>query len=1095
MECPKCHRKIGENETVCPHCHKVIALECPNCHRINHSSVCESCGYIILTKCSKCGKTVHTAQEKCKCGFPTKTSIAYQECETDEFASILIQFSALKNIRRLLGSQELFSKFYFRLKNLLTSQLKGLEGKVIIYNDVFVVNFNKELSFPTSSNKAVRLAIKLANAFSELNSKIIEELGCPLNLNMTITKKTAEELLAKTNFESNVKLLEVKRDDKKFLKGMQIILDQFVWDCVNKDYKTDSLYSVEIDNSAVMFYEILLESYVLPPSEKSSEETIEVQQKTIKKQEKKPVDDIYSFKVFDINAKCKFHKVTADSLLNSLDDNKIISIRSAHDLEIQTSELVDYYESKGFKVIRTVCTEELTYKPWGILEQLARDFWNLATHNSLINTSDDYRKFKAIFDLILFKPRKAATPEDARFAYMEDFGNLLSSMKNCVVLIENFENMDDTSIQTLELFFDRFKTITPTFVFTTESETALHSKIKGLLRTPLYSEFTLTKTSIENLLSDLKQEASDFIQSFYYEKIKENFNGSYLYFINAIRYLTEKNILISFENRLLIKSANSVILPNDLKGLFKARLKTLSKNQEASLILAYSIYLGPRLDFGTLERLGVKDIKKNAEILVKAGFVYIRNKVVYINNYNLVKPAIEDSLKKEVQDYLSKNVLANLGKGLDDTATLMIMGKLAHFKEEYLLLWRNSQLAMSVGDYDAYLKNCLGFLSLIEHIENNIPEEDIENNKKEVFQNILMSLYNYSPEKIYSIENVLLMDAIEENDNDKIVKLSNLMLQGALISSNYTDALTLLHNILTRMQNPILLVDGAVNTKFLLLSLVNIEILFNIGDFAQCVDVAKDLLAVLQPEILEKIKPVSFSTNLFVEHLFETFRLAAFAKLFLMDNDMDDFFNAIKTALGDDLPEKDCIIAIKDFLSGKTYAVSNIEQASAFSKVIYLILQEFTEHKNDYKTFAQNIYQAKLLASDIRQLQLELFCDLLIAYSYANIGIKEKAEAIYKDVLEKSEKSAIFNILTLARYFMARLRISNSEIESALLIINDTLALLQKYNNHSKIIYALFEKLFIDTVKEQGISAVNIDSEEQKLSQLAADGSLAKLIG
>ena len=402
MECPKCHRKIGENETVCPHCHKVIALECPNCHRINHSSVCESCGYIILTKCSKCGKTVHTAQEKCKCGFPTKTSVAYQECETDEFASILIQFSALKNIRRLLGSQELFSKFYFRLKNLLTSQLKGIEGKVIIYNDVFVVNFNKELSFPTSSNKAVRLAIKLANAFSELNSKIIEELGCPLNLNMTITKKTAEELLAKTNFESNVKLLEVKKDDKKFLKGMQIILDQFVWDCVNKDYKTDSLYSVEIDNSAVMFYEILLESYVLPPSEKSSEETIEVQQKTIKKQEKKPVDDIYSFKVFDINAKCKFHKVTADSLLNSLDDNKIISIRSAPDLEIQTSELVDYYESKGFKVIRTVCTEELTYKPWGILEQLARDFWKLSAHNSLINTSDDYRKFKAIFDLILF---------------------------------------------------------------------------------------------------------------------------------------------------------------------------------------------------------------------------------------------------------------------------------------------------------------------------------------------------------------------------------------------------------------------------------------------------------------------------------------------------------------------------------------------------------------------------------------------------------------------------------------------------------------------------------------------------------------------
>lgn len=124
-----------------------------------------------------------------------------------------------------------------------------------------------------------------------------------------------------------------------------------------------------------------------------------------------------------------------------------------------------------------------------------------------------------------------------------------------------------------------------------------------------------------------------------------------------------------------------------------------------------------------------------------------------------------------------------------------------------------------------------------------------------------MSLYNYSPEKIYAIENVLLIDAMNENNDEKIVKLSNLMLQGALIASNYTDALTLLHNILTRMPNPTLVVDGNINTKFLLLSLVNIEILFNIGDFAQCVDVAKDLLGILQPTVIEKLsRPASLRT-------------------------------------------------------------------------------------------------------------------------------------------------------------------------------------------------------------------------------------------
>ena len=39
--------------------------------------------------------------------------------------------------------------------------------------------------------------------------------------------------------------------------------------------------------------------------------------------------------------------------------------------------------------------------------------------------------------------------------------------------------------------------------------------------------------------------------------------------------------------------------------------------------------------------------------------------------------------------------------------------------------------------------------------------------KKEVFNNVLMTLYAYSPAKIYFIENALLMDAINENDNEK----------------------------------------------------------------------------------------------------------------------------------------------------------------------------------------------------------------------------------------------------------------------------------------------------------------------------------------
>ena len=43
-------------------------------------------------------------------------------------------------------------------------------------------------------------------------------------------------------------------------------------------------------------------------------------------------------------------------------------------------------------------------------------------------------------------------------------------------------------------------------------------------------------------------------------------------------------------------------------------------------------------------------------------------------------------------------------------------------------------------------------------------------------------------------------------------------------------------------------------------------------------------------------------------------------------------------------------------------------------------------------------------------------------------------------------------------------------------------------------LYVLFEKLFIDTVKEYDISSINLDSEEQKLALATSDGKLSRLI-
>ena len=1094
MQCPKCHTHIDDNQAVCPKCHKVLLLECPNCHELGDSAVCEKCGYTILVKCSKCSKINHINDEKCKkCGFPVKTSLAYQECENDEFASVTVSFNNLGKIRKLLKSKDLYSKFYFKLQNMLLALTKNFEGKVINYGNEVVLNYNKELSFPTSSNKAVRFSLKVLNAFVGINKNIYENLGTTLGLTLTINKKTSEQLVDKISYESNIKTLAVKKE-KKYLKGLQIVLDEYVRDEVSKDFKTDSLYSIEEQGRNIVFYEIVLDSYVLPPSEDSDEQVMQAvphEAKKIKKADEQ--GDLYSFKVFDINAKCRFENTNAIEIYDRLrsgdfeKNHKIVTIRSDGEYRASTNEIANLYEQKDYRVINVTCTPNMNYEPWGVFRAIFSDYYkfNPLEEKDLAKVPANVLKaFGPIFDLFGEKAVKAMTAEDARYNYMEKCCNFLGTLAKTVIIIDGFENIDDTTIQTLELYFDKYKNIKPNFVFINSKSVAVHSKFKGLLRTPYYTEYTLDKVTINDCVSYFKSDAGDFIKSFYYEKISENFNGSFLYFINAVKYLEESGVLIDFENKLIIKSNKSVVLPSNLDGLYKERMKHIGKDMNLSLILAYSSILNSRLSISVFEQLGVKDVQKHVNKLIESGLGIFRDGFFYLDNYNIVSKVANSSLKKQSEELLVKNILGHLGKSLGDTAIALLMGRIGAFKEEYLTLWKNSQFAIATGDYDAYLKSCLGYLSLVEHIDADIDKESLDENKKDVYDNILTFLYNYSPSKIYFIENVLLMDAIEENDDDKIVKLSNLMLQGALISSNYTDALGLLHNILSRMKNPVIMVDGEVNTKFLLLSLVNIEILYNIGDFRQCVEIAEDILRILNPETIERVKPASFSTNLFVSHIMDTMRLAGFAKLYTMDDDIEEFFGRIKASMDAELPESDCILAVRDFLAGKIYTTENIEEYSAYSKVIFLLLQEFSVENIDYKRFAQNIYQAKLLASDIHQREIELFCDLMIAYAYLRMGIKKKAEAIYKDVLKTAEKDAIFNILALSKYLLSLLRFEEKDYDKSLKMINDALSLIRKYDNQSQILYALCEKQYIELEREKSGNSANLEIEERKLEFL-----------
>lgn len=1057
MECPKCHNIIPDNSTVCPHCNKVLYLVCPNCHTNNHSSVCSKCGYIILEKCAKCGRMVSTGKEKCKCGFSVKSSIACNNCESDEFASVTINFNALKDIRTLFGSQERYTKFLTKLRNLINSQLKNFDGNIILYNSSYVFNFNRELSFATSSFKALRFAVKILNVFSNLNLRIQHELGCSLKLNIVIQKKDAEELLLNKPIKNNVKVLTKKKNQQMYLKDMQIIIDEYVQDCISKEYKTDTLYNIEQNGKSTMYYELILSKYIVPPTlDEATNYDSEVSETENAEQDNNLSNKTKSL---NINTKCHFVQCASNEIpLNIKPDIKILSIRGDRELQYKISDLIKLYEKEGLQAFYISYTEDLNYKPWGFFEKLFKEYFELSSANGLINPNFDEKQFTAVKQFLLGKVSESSSPENNRFKYFEIFNIFLKSLKNKVIIVDGFENIDDTSIQALELYFDKFKKINVKFVFITDTKTAVHSKIKGLLRTKYYTELYLHNNRIASLLSNIKEDASEFIQSEYYEKIKERFNGSKLYFDNALKYLQDKEILVSYDDRLILKTEQQIDLAENYTELIKNRLKLLSKNKEASLILAYSSFLGERLDFSMLCELGIKDIKSNAEILEQTGFTFTKNNIIYINNYNLIRPIIQSTLKNSTEIMLAKKIIAKLGKKLDNTTLITLFGIIGQFKEEYLLLWKNAQLAISTGDYDAYLKNTLGFLSITDKIENNIPPEEIENNKKDVYNNILISLYKYSPAKIYSITDVLLNDAILSDNKERIIKLSNLMLQGALYSSDYKNASYLINKILSETENTALQEDNVINSKMLLLSLVNLEILFNTGEYEKCSNVADEIVKILTPKIIEKIKPISFSTESFTDHIAESLRLAGFAKTF-KNLETENFFNSAKTALGKNIPDTECIIAIQDYISGKKYTPSNIEYATAFSKVIFLILQELSNLNENYKPFAQNIHQAKLLAEEIHQTQIEYICDLLIGYAYTKIDVPQKGYAIFNDISEKSKESGIFMTELLSEYFSAKTELDFGNDENAQEIINTVLEKLAQKQAEDTVFYTLFKNL------------------------------------
>lgn len=1082
MNCPKCKKHVEEGTTVCPHCKKVLTLVCPICGTHNETTTCSNCNYVIVSKCLSCGKLNATEQEKCSCGTSTVLSVVRPITELERFAALTIAIGNINKLSKILGAKSLVTKFLFKLKSLITSF--AIENKAYCFcadEKTFILSFINNGTEYASALNSMKSSIKLLNILCNLNRTLKKELMFSLEIRFSIEQKFPKDFFSIIQDSNKIKLLDLYSDKKNDFKGLQIITDQFIYKLLRKEYELETLYSTERENEVVSYYSLNLEKYIVPASkeEDTPEQKISTPMKVATKREVDYEQELFKKNIEGIKVACKFEQLGAEQALEFLKNmnfssgNRIISLRGDSSRHLPTKTVMEIL-SKEVPCYTIICTETLQFSPWEFFRTLINEIFSQNNQFSLGKENDSL--IKALRELV---PPQFENAEDARQEYKELFILLLKTLPRAVIYIENFDLIDIASMHILEEIFSSIEKTKLSFVITNSRGYALQKQIPGLLKNFHYIEIFLGQMDIISVLNNLL-DSKDFRESFYYKKIFDNAGASFQYCVHAINYLKDCGIIVNFNNKTVLTDSKTVILPFGLEMVINTRLKRMSKDAERSLILAYSYILGPVIEISTLSKLGLY----NPQVLAKLeeeGFIKNNSTKVFVQNFETIKKCFKINLKPEVLKYLASNLLNKVyTESSREYPVISSLEYLEHLPLAFSKLYEFSVITLQFGDYDTYLKICIKLLQMLKMLDKEISAEEISEYQADFYNNLTQLLYRYAPERIYPIAESLLQKAIDDKDDEKIKVLSNMMLQGGLLTSNYTNSTTLLQNIMERTPNCTLQdKKGNINQRVFMLSLVSAEIHFYTGYYAKCNSICESILALLTPENLEQLTPEAFSIEQFASHIETTFTYYILSNLLTGNSEIKELVDNVKNKTGLAMKTLEDINLFNNYLQGVEIDIKNLSE-NIYAKLFKAIIELTT----DYAKFATDIYQFKNQAESENLTPLILLGDLLIGFSYKKIGALNKAEHIFNNVYLKSKQCSLYFITHLAGYFMADLNIEQKEFQSALQIITNSITLIERSESPCLILLYLLKNCFVKIIKEQKFSNIDISTEEGFMNQL-----------
>ena len=1080
MECPKCGNEVKDTDKVCPFCKKILLLECPVCHKLNRTAVCEECGYVIIVKCHNCGTAGPNILGKCrKCGFDTAKSVIMNEAETEEYACLAITFPNLEDLRPALKNKTIFNKFKKKLRQALFGYAKSQDNRAQVFGETYVIKYYKEFSLTSSVKKAVKSAIELLNKIGGISYKLKKSKNVRLHCKMTILKKTFETDNNEFNTGLNIKLIK-DNTVEKYTDGLQLITDQYVNNIISREYTLEMIYSSQVGDELLMFYEFPLEDQIIPIVEEEKVEDTSILKGPNELPKLKIYDDddtlnevLYGNKAIDITTEGQFLSIPAHNIFQTLDEilsqKAFVVLKTTERRDLPTTDLLTFLKSKSKNVMHVVCKDNFRYKPYSLFKSLIARYLHLDEKQKdladravqLLSAID---KDNMLFNLLISKPAPELDPDNAFIFYRNMLREFLVSQSGALIFIDNFDLIDESSLQIIIDYIStlvNLEDLNITFVVTVRSEYSVYKNIPRLLHSPFYKEINVTKGLYSEFLATIPENIEEIQESFYFKKLEERCAGSLTYFKNALQYMKDSNVFVTYEGKLMINSEKTIVFPGTIKELFAKRFKLLPESE--GLVIAYTILLEGHAHISLLQKLNIEKLDEAIKSLLEKGLIIYEDSIVVVQNLRIFKPALYKILSPETKKILASNIVNNL-----DYRNFDLYNQMELNDEKLPRVYECAMTSLYFGDFSSYLNGAKYYFSLLD--EMGIRDGEAVERKNELYSILVNHLNRYPSTKVYTISKSILANATKNNDDQTIVNVSNLVLDSALSGNDYVLAQQCIQNILTRILNPKLVGEGQDFTpQFVLYSCIYAKITFHLSKYSQCITICDKIISTITPEFLGIMVDNGVDKEEFMSYVMETLVFSALSRILVCDNSLDKFFETVKEKLGMEVLSKDYLKLLEKQIHMEEFDNDAGISSDVISIFISNLLLAFKSFDEGYNVFAQNIYKAKLSIQNDDMKLLSLICDLIIGYSYQKIileqqGAWKKCETIYDDVYKISQKSGFTNLIELTNWFKSSLLKDKGLYEDAYDLITSVSHTLKRNHVKSRLLVLITHILTLNIV-------------------------------